>query len=528
MKITGGISANQILYLTNQETSYREPYNYYLGGHININLYGVQLPFSFAYSNQQSEFRQPFNQFSLNPTYKWVSARIGYASQSYTPYTMNGHIFEGASVTLSPGDNWEIGLMVGRLQRAVIADSLSSVGSAYARFGYALSLKYGSGNDFARITLFKSEDDTGSLPGILDVLPEENLVGSVTWSKQFLKMLVISGEYASSALSRDTRSPEQQSSELLAKVGGLFTPRISSSYYDAYNLAADYQAKSFTVGLRYEMVEADYRTHGAYYFNNNFYNVAANSNISFFGGRVATSISLGIQQDDPGGQKMSNTRRIVGSFNTSIAMTEQLNFELMYSNYTTFTNINRDFLDLSFLSPYDRIDTLNYSQVTQNGTISVRYLLNSDNKTSHMFTGRLNAMDTRDVQAEIAGSSLLYIVGTGMYSFSSTPTGFTASAMINLQKEVGPLVSTTIVGPTITVTKYFFDKTMQTSAALAFNTVLGASAGYTLNGRATASYRLGDSHNFMLSLISVSRNRTGETTYNASDLTGTFGYSYTF
>jgi hypothetical protein len=55
VKLSGGLSANQIFYANNTENTYRDPYSYYLGGQLTLDLYGVVLPFSFTYSNQQSQ-----------------------------------------------------------------------------------------------------------------------------------------------------------------------------------------------------------------------------------------------------------------------------------------------------------------------------------------------------------------------------------------------------------------------------------------------------------------------------------------
>ncbi len=308
IKISGGLSANQIFYSSSANSS-RNPYNYYLGGSIALDIYGLQLPFSFTYSNQKSNFRQPFNQFSLHPTYKWVTGHFGYVSTSYSPYTVNGHVFRGGTIDLSPGDKWQIGVMVGQLQKAIddTSDSVDN-NSAYQRIGYGLRMRYGTNSDYVQFVLFKSSDDTGSLPDVAYefIQPEENLAVSISFSKMVLKKLLIQAEYSGSAVSRDILAAASTTkSHPLSYLTWIFTPRNSSEYYNAYNTQLTYQAKSFTIGMRYEQVGADYRTHGAYYFNNNFYNLTANSNISLAAGRVNVAVNLGFQQDDPQNIKLN-------------------------------------------------------------------------------------------------------------------------------------------------------------------------------------------------------------------------------
>ena len=65
VKINGGISLNQIFYTAKGIQSRRDPYSYFLTGNLNMSLYGVSVPLSFAISNQNRSFQQPFNQLSL-------------------------------------------------------------------------------------------------------------------------------------------------------------------------------------------------------------------------------------------------------------------------------------------------------------------------------------------------------------------------------------------------------------------------------------------------------------------------------
>src|SRR5688500_5438389 len=106
IKISGGIAANQIFYTASGIESRRDPYSYFLTGNINFGLYGWNVPLSFSLSNQNVSFQQPFNQYSIHPSYKWITAHVGYTSMMFSPYTLSGHIFKGAGVDLTPGEKW--------------------------------------------------------------------------------------------------------------------------------------------------------------------------------------------------------------------------------------------------------------------------------------------------------------------------------------------------------------------------------------------------------------------------------------
>jgi hypothetical protein len=499
---------------------------------VTLDIYGLSLPFSFTYSNQQSQFRQPFNQFSVHPNYKWITGHFGYTSIAYSPYTLNGHIFEGAALDIAPADRWDIGVMYGRLQKAVISDTaqVNQIPSTYERWGYSIKLKYGDQLNFTKVILFKSWDYGNSLPHTIrdtGIKAEENLVASIGFSKQLFNKLILQGEYASSALTRDLRSPEiDNSGEPLANLGGIFVPRESSSYYNAYNASISFQEKFYSVGLRFEKVGAGYQTHGAYYFNNDFYNLSVNTNLSLISGRAKVNASFGIQKDNLENTKVSGSKRVVGSIGLGISATDRLNFNLSYSNYTTFTNINREFIDITFLTPYERLDTLNYSQVAQNASLGMNYIVSRRKDISQSLVANFTLMNTHDVQAEVTQpSGSVFYTFNGGYLHSIMPIGLSLSAIINLQQNADPVNSTTVVGPTITASKMMFNRLLRTSIALAFNNVRsGTTSGSTFNSRVMLSYKLKQAHNFQLSLISIERLRAGEQAIKTSEFTGNLGY----
>src|SRR5690349_18511951 len=80
LSINGGVSLNQVFYGASGIESRRDPYSYFASGNINFSLYGWSVPVSFSFSNQNSSFQQPFNQYSIHPTYKCVTGHLGYNS----------------------------------------------------------------------------------------------------------------------------------------------------------------------------------------------------------------------------------------------------------------------------------------------------------------------------------------------------------------------------------------------------------------------------------------------------------------
>jgi hypothetical protein len=298
--ITGGASLNQIFYSVDGIESRRDPYSYYASGNINLSIYGWSVPLSFSISNQNTIFQQPFNQYAIHPTYKSITGHLGYTSMTYSPYTVNGHVFLGGAVDVAPEGNWKFSALYGRFLKAVEPDSLDANGEtpAFKRMGYAFHGTYAIGRNFIDLTLFHANDETESIsyvPDSLNILPQENLVVSVGAGKSLFKNFLLKAELATSALSNDTRAVEANLSHPLANVGPLYTARQSSSFYNAFKASFDYQHETFVLGIGYERIDPQYRTLGAYYFNNDLVNITLNGSTSILQGKMNVAVSAGSQ-----------------------------------------------------------------------------------------------------------------------------------------------------------------------------------------------------------------------------------------
>ncbi|MFN8688363.1 MAG: hypothetical protein ACK5XL_00010, partial [Cyclobacteriaceae bacterium] len=116
--LNGSLNLSSIGYRVWGIEQRRDPFNWFATGNLNVNLFGYSVPLSFSYSNANTSFSQPFNQFTFTPQYKWVKTYVGYSAMTFSNYTLNGHVFLGGGVELTPG-NWRISAMYGRLRKAV-------------------------------------------------------------------------------------------------------------------------------------------------------------------------------------------------------------------------------------------------------------------------------------------------------------------------------------------------------------------------------------------------------------------------
>lgn len=540
LKITGGVSTNQIFYTASGIDSRRDPYNYFFSGNLNFNLYGWSVPLSFTYSNQNSSFQQPFNQYGLHPQYKWIAGHIGYVSMSFSPYTLSGHLFQGVGIDLTPKDKFKFSAMYGRLQKAVESDTLSdeSINPYFKRMGYGIKFTYGEGSDLVSLVFFRAKDEISSIRYVPDnekVLPEENLVMSVSGSKSLFGKLVLSTELASSGITRDIRAQKTTlvKENLFNYTGNLFTTRTSSIYYNAIKSGLTYSDKIYSVGLSYERIDPEYRTHGAYYFNNDLENITVNATTNLFVGKVNLAINVGRQRDNLDKNKISTLSRWVSAINVGYAMNPQLTLSGSYSNFQSYTNIRSQFIDINQLTPYDNLDTLNFTQISQNANLNISYILSTNEEKRQNISANISFQDAVDEQGGVEQNSGSQFYNSNVsYNLSLAPRNISFTLGLNFNENVTGDINSSTFGPTLSVSKSLFEKKLKTTFGSSLNNSYnnGIRQSRIMNIRLNGAYTIKKKHNLNISLVTVNRNTSNveATSVDFTEYTATFGYNFNF
>ena len=534
LKINGGISFNQIFYDAVGIHSGRMPYTYYVAGNLNFTIYGWSVPFSYFYSNQQSSFQQPFNQYGLHPTYKWITAHIGYASMTFSPYTLSGHQFLGVGVELNPGKIFKFSAMYGRLQKAVNYDTANTNAQpAYKRIGYGVKAGVSLSRISAEVMAFHSRDQLNSISNRFDTLqpvyPEENLAIGANTSVSILQNLKFQVEYGTSMITRDTRS--DISSENI-----FFNTHTSTERYEAVKTGIKYSASFYSAGINYERIDPGYRTHGAYYFNNDLENIAGNLTTALFKKKLNLGANVGIQRDDLNNKKMSSMVRMVNSFNIGYAPGTKLNISATYSNFKSHTNVKLQFTAINQLTPYENLDTLNFTQISNNGTLNVNYTISTTEKSRQYLSFNSTYQKASEYQDQVitnSGATFLNLNLAHNYSFTKTNTSFTTS--INYSNSSAPTLKSYTVGPTLSVRKNFLKNKLRSSISASYNNSYsnGALIGSVINLRISGGYVVKKKHNLNLTGGWINRNvkttsDNGTVNQSFTEFTVTLGYSYNF
>ena len=536
VEVTGGINASYVNYSALGIPRRRDAHTYYLSGNLNVALFGEwSIPLSFTYSNQEVELSHgvSFNQIGLTPTYKWVKLYAGYSSMTFSPYSLSGHSFLGGGVELNPPGKFNVSLMVGRLRKTEEPISPEKEASfSYKRMGYGMKLGFRDQGDEVNLIVFGAKDDEHSIkkiPEHTEITPMENLVLGLGFKKSLFNKFFVEAEVTSSMLTRDRRLPGRDGKDygIFNLTSSIMGANASSSVYTALHTGVAYRHKDFSLGMQYDRVDPDYQTLGAYYFTNDMENVSLTASKQFFQGHLSVSANGGLQRNDLKNEKTSSMNNMVGALNLGIQAGAGTNISLSYSNYTSFSNIRSNFEDINAVNQQQVYDTLDFTQISQNVSLSVSHILGDlkNSSTRQSLNANFNvqiASEKQEGQKTDAGTRF-YASGL-TYSISWKASRLSLSSSINGNYNEMVTGDGLTAGPTVSISKGFTKK-LRSSLSGSWNRSYqnGDFVNRIYVVRYNCSYVI-KKHNFSLGMNYL--NRHEERSY--AEFTLNMGYNYSF
>ncbi len=210
------------------------------------------------------------------------------------------------------------------------------------------------------------------------------------------------------------------------------------------------------LGIRYEKVDPDYKTLGAYYFVNDMENATLNGSLILFNDNVSVAASIGRQHDNLNQQKPKQSNQWVGSANLNAKINPKLSLSGSYSNFTMFTN--------KLINPFDKInnpqlyeqpqDSINYRQVSQNTTANISYAINENQNLtlSYSFNDVVNKQNNI---VRRGGISRFHNAGAA-YVLQFPESKLSLSPSFNYTYSIVSREKTQMMGPSFTISKVFF------------------------------------------------------------------------
>jgi len=526
--IKGSLDVRTIGYSANGIANRRSPLTYILAGSPTLSIYGISIPVSFSFSEQERSFRQPFNQFGLSPTWKWITLHGGYRNLSFSPYTLAGHTMLGGGIELRPG-KFTVAMMTGRLNRATTIDTTTGAVQPYSfsRFGTAVKIGYGTEKTFINLSLLSAKDSEKNFKGVADstsVRPAANTVLGGDFKVKIIDNLFLFADGGLSIYTHDINSGIEIDSSVKAiqSLEKLMKLNATSEYFVAYSGGIGYKGKNFGINAAYRYVDPGFVSMGAYFFQNDLRNITISPSFNALKGRLRFNGSVGVQDDNRKKRKQASTRRIISMANLNWDFTDKLGVDANYSNFSTNSEPTVTVIENRYL----------LAQTNSNLSVSPRLILPGQ-KTTQVVLLSFNQSNLKDLNEDTRqNNDIQSSVAFLNYNLTLNRLGLSLSSGLNytLNKIASGDVSSQ--GVSLGASKAFLkNKLMVSSINSWVQSKMEAARGDILNLGGNITYSPVKGHRLNLRISSLNNSTTREDVDESmkfSELTGELGYTFSF
>jgi hypothetical protein len=339
----GGFGLGFSYYNSNSPIKRTAPYNWYVSGSPSVRIYGLNIPFSFTYSETGRSLTHPFvyNFTGASPYYKWATTHIGFRSMNFSEYTMSGVVFNGVGVELKPG-KLRFAAFYGVFNPAVEADSSNGnfgvILPAYKRIGYGAKLGVGTDNNYFDLIYFRGKDDAASLkriPAFENIKPVDNVTIGPRFRFTFFKHWFIESDLAISIFTRNVLNDTLKETEDVRKIYQFV--RVNTSTYGSFagHVASGLRYAKWGVSARVRQISSDFQSLGINLLQDDIREYTINPNFTLFKSKFNVGGSYGIYTDNVSGKRTNTTIRNILNTNININPNNKLNLGLAYSNFGT-------------------------------------------------------------------------------------------------------------------------------------------------------------------------------------------------
>lgn len=526
--ITGSVGTQNTYYHSSSGNGYSSPFSSSIYANLNINVYGIAMPFSFYYNTDNVSFSHPQFSFNISPTYKGFTLHLGKRSMQFSNYVFNIP-FNGIGLEYQrPGGNGglRLGAFYGTLKNAInySPDEVSVATPAYRRTGWGFKVGYGSSKNYFDFYLFRAQDHQTSIDEYWwdRVTAQENIVLGLKGRWQIAKPLALTANVAASIFSTDMTAQKVESEET-EKWDGIYDVRYSSMMRWAgdVNLTANFKPISFA--LTYKMVQPDYMSLGVSYMSNNYHSLGLSANTRI--GKLNLGGNFSAQSDNLSNEQLYTTKGFVYSANAALPINEKFNVTAGYNGY-----LQRQYDGVAVVNDTTRINRrMNSFTLTPN--------FNTSNETlAHSVSLSGNFSENKDMSLISEGKSDVTTFAAGAnYSLTVLPIETSFGLNYSYQNSNGYDTKYSTSVYSLSATKALLkEKNLTLSASISLvDNRMDVSKNLSVGGNLSAGYTLAGVHNFSLS---ASYNKYANTNFvaegyardNGYDLSCSLSYNYSF
>lgn len=526
--VNGSIGLNTSFYNASGIPNRQSPFAYGVNANATLTLYGISMPFSFTwYSNDKAGFKQPFNQFGISPTYKWLTVHLGYRNVSFSEFTLNGYTFLGVGVEARPG-KFRLGAVYGKFNQnseydLAMADSIPKL----TRTGWAAKVGYGTDERFVDISLLRIGDspknfvDSLVKPG--QPTPAQNLAVGVTSKFKITPRLFFNLDGSMSFFTHNRKMDQSDSIPhgLLRFADNFITINNTSEYHNAIKAGLSYRFTSLVItSIEYRRIDPGFQSMGSYFFNNDLELITFNQSASFLKNKMNARGSLGLQRDNLDKTKNSTSKRVIGSLSMNYNINQNWGVDASYSNFSTNQRAFKTVQN----------DSLMVYQVNHNLMLMPRFMKTTET-LSHTVMLNLNWMMLNDKNAKTSSMTdtdtkvamLMYALGLLKQKINiNVGTNYTNMSNQNYHNQ--------LIGGTLGVTSMLLEDKLSLNWNNSFMlNKINSENGTVFNTGLNANYRFLPQHSVTLDFNLINNSFSNSTTVPSfNEIRGDIGYVFTF
>jgi hypothetical protein len=525
--VNGSLGLNSAFYNASGIPDRQTPFAFGVNANATLTVYGISMPFSFTwYSNEKAGFRQPFNQFGISPTYRWLTVHLGYRNVSFSEFTLNGHTFLGGGLEAKPG-KFRLAAVYGKFNQTsqydlIMADSIPKL----TRLGWAAKIGYGTEKSFVDVSMLRIGDNTKNFIPYEDPdlpVPAQNMALGLTSRVSLTSKLILNVDGSLSFLTSNSSlgTSDTINDRLLEYASNLITINSTSQRFSALKASLSYNfSKNVISGIEYRRIDPGYQSMGSYFFNNDLEQITFNQSVSFLESKFRARGSIGMQRDNLDGAKNSTSKRLIGSLSGNYAIDENWALDLSYNNFSTNQKAIKNIADNSLM----------VYQVNHNLLLAPRFMKVTEG-FSHLVMLNLNWMILNDKNTQTSDMTDTDTkVAMLMYSLGLPKQKINMSLGANYTKMVNQNYTNQLAGGTLSLSSSLLkDKlSINWNNAYMLNKLNGEN-GRIFNTALNSVCRFLPRHSVTLNL-SLIKNSFADTSVIPSynEIRGDLGYAFTF
>jgi hypothetical protein len=462
----------------------------------------LSIPFGISVSNQKTLYnlpsmpeenlidfiRNPQNNVSINPEYKWAKGYFGTQTPNYSRLSTGDITVFGAGIDINPG-KFIFSANYGLSQRAIESDAFLGLIGAYQQKIMASRIGFGKldGTKFT-LNFVKVKDDVNSVineplyDDPIEGITIAPLIEIVIKEKIFIKT-----ETAAAIFTSNLNNTFAIDDDVIDSLSDIITVNASSKADISHVSSLDYVSDKFSIGGEVEYIGPGFVPAGYRNIEKDILDYKINSSFELFKNKTSISGMFGIRTNNVQNTNLQSTKRVISNLNIFSQISEAFSIAANYSNF----GFNNNELD-----NYLRIEMINNSY-----SIAPSYSFESE-KIMH----QINANASFDLFDQF-DTTLLDFVATKSKNFSLNYNLMFKEIPLNVNL-IGLFFNNEMPSNSLKMSNYgttisykFFDKKLSPSLGINFANIIrdNFTADHRLSLKLKTKYKLTKNLQFNLS-----------------------------